>query len=692
MTFKKTFHSLILGVAAAGLIFATGCSRQKTTTGNLLSQSWTHSAGRFDDTIENAKNYFYMPIEDLDRLNEKAPMNPGYVWLKNEFDVPDSFKAEQIAASLGRITIADKTYLNGVLIGAEGIFPPNFFSAWNLDRLYPIPNTLLKKGKNTLLIKVYVNGEGSVFGTLYLGSYDKAKAISDLSRFFYSTINAIISFLVLMIGILYLAIYLKRRKDRENLFFALLCIVFSLNLSTFFMTSFPKYEQFPLSYLTYQKTLHSFFCLNIMLGVFFIHDFIRIPLRRPFLMMNVIALAIPVLIFWFQPDYEAFNLVKGKAQLFLAIPFLYLVVLLIIGIYRRVPEIWILILGLSPLIATNAYDIIFLQIMKMPGWIYLSGYGFPAFIFAMAAILTNRFIHDRTLAEELNISLEQKVEERTSELRSVNDELERTNDTLTLTNRELETAQRIAARDMKIAVNVQQSLLAKKPPENPEWEIAFDFRPMSGVSGDLYDFYLDDDGILLGVGLFDVSGHGISSGLITLLAKSVIYRNFMNLRDEQLHGVLQNINAELIRELGSVDNYLTGIMLRFVGDTVEYVNAGHTELILRRGRSGARIIQPKNDDIKGHFLGVKEMEAQYRSLAFKTVTDDCIFIYSDCLIEAHNLAGEAYGMDRLMEFISNLKSGLTASAILSSVMEDFNSFTGKKQLNDDLSIIVLKRL
>jgi sigma-B regulation protein RsbU (phosphoserine phosphatase) len=79
---------------------------------------------------------------------------------------------------------------------------------------------------------------------------------------------------------------------------------------------------------------------------------------------------------------------------------------------------------------------------------------------------------------------------------------------------------------MDMASNVQATLFPPTPPEVNGWDIAFVFRPMAGVSGDMYDFYTEGD-TLNGVALFDVSGHGIASGLITMIARTVFQRNFM---------------------------------------------------------------------------------------------------------------------------------------------------------------------
>jgi sigma-B regulation protein RsbU (phosphoserine phosphatase) len=115
---------------------------------------------------------------------------------------------------------------------------------------------------------------------------------------------------------------------------------------------------------------------------------------------------------------------------------------------------------------------------------------------------------------------------------------------------------------MMMAANVQANLFPKEAPKTEEWDIAFVFKPMSGVSGDLYDFY-EDNGSLKGIAIFDVSGHGVASGLITMIAKSVFRRNITEHPGEKLNRILEMSNSELINEIGKVDNYLTGMIILF---------------------------------------------------------------------------------------------------------------------------------
>jgi sialate O-acetylesterase len=76
----------------------------------------------------------------------------GIVWFKKEFDVNDLPANAHIVLSLGPVDDIDSTYLNGQLVGTGRV--------WNQDRVYTIPTGNLKKGKNTIVIKVVDGGGG----------------------------------------------------------------------------------------------------------------------------------------------------------------------------------------------------------------------------------------------------------------------------------------------------------------------------------------------------------------------------------------------------------------------------------------------------------------------------------------------------------------------------------------------------
>lgn len=256
----------------------------------------------------------------------------------------------------------------------------------------------------------------------------------------------------------------------------------------------------------------------------------------------------------------------------------------------------------------------------------------------------------------------------------------------------LESAMRIADRDMAMAVNVQKNYLPESAPVTKEWDISFVFKAMAGVSGDFYDFY-EKDGNLAGVSLFDVSGHGIASGLITMLSKSIIFRNFNAFSSIPINNVMEKINDELIQEIENVDNYLTGVILRFIGDRIEYVNAAHPYVIYRPAITGkAEPLFLQDSDKNGSFLGTGALLGKFGAHEFTVNKGDCLLLYSDCLIDSFNDKEVRYGFKRLCSKISSAMTERSAADILKYLLDDFFSFTKTEILSDDLTVILMKRL
>jgi serine phosphatase RsbU (regulator of sigma subunit) len=267
--------------------------------------------------------------------------------------------------------------------------------------------------------------------------------------------------------------------------------------------------------------------------------------------------------------------------------------------------------------------------------------------------------------------------------------------TLIRENREyrenLENAKRVADRDMRMAVNVQKNYLPKKPPATPGWEVAFEFRPMAGVSGDFYDFY-EKEGTLLGLSVFDVSGHGIASGLITMIAKSIVFRCFNGMRDIPLNTVMENINAELIAEIDNMDNYLTGALVRIDDGVVNYVNAAHPGMLARASSvKDVEIVGAAEGYLNGRFLGISSLAGNYDLCTHRVAPGDFLLLYSDCLIESMNAAYERYGIQRLMKRFGEADTTESCKKIIQFILEDFYRFQGTDDLTDDLTVILLKK-
>jgi sigma-B regulation protein RsbU (phosphoserine phosphatase) len=628
----------------------------------------------------------------------------GICWLRKKVVFRKNSKRESVGLILGRIANADETYFNGVKIGGMGSFPPNEFSMWNHPRHYLIPSSLIKYGeKNVISVRISFYVYCEMIGTLAIANLNDWSFDKSLQNFIQITMNYAIIFMGVPVLLMFLLFFISKR-DQEYLFYCLqlLCGLFIiLDTCDYFF-----WRQFGNTLLRLQVLGLSWVALNVVHPIF-LHRIYGLKRRRIEIALWTYLILIMVLLGTVtgKPDdrYQAIILIA------LTIPIgFYNLSCHVSAIVKKRPYA-VLFSIFGCLVILGAIHDGFAYFPKFGGFeINLLGYTPENFIFGYSAaalfigtglLLTQRLIDTMNDLDELNVNLEKRVLERTDELSRAKDEIEQAkdevetiNEELTRVNHSLRIAEYMYERDLEIAVNVQTAFLPKTVPYNNTYDVAFVYTPMSGISGDFYDFYQSGN-TLEGVGIFDVSGHGIASGLLTMIAKSIIYGNFVNMKHEKLNKVFDSINKKLIKEMGHIDNYITGILIRFNGDYVEYVNSGHPDLIYRsaKNKKVGHIYDKDGASISGPFMGLKELEQPYKSLTIKINKGDCLLLYTDCFQETENIEGRSYEDAGIMESLRNAPDG-SAQSILDYILNDYYNFAGrKKDFKDDLTAILIKR-
>lgn len=88
----------------------------------------------------------------------------GYAWYRTNFKLDEVNVKMSIYLSLGYIDDVDEVFINGVLIGKTGSFPPDYRTAYNAKRMYRIPIELLNsEGSNTIAVRIFdEGGEGGI--------------------------------------------------------------------------------------------------------------------------------------------------------------------------------------------------------------------------------------------------------------------------------------------------------------------------------------------------------------------------------------------------------------------------------------------------------------------------------------------------------------------------------------------------
>jgi serine phosphatase RsbU (regulator of sigma subunit) len=266
---------------------------------------------------------------------------------------------------------------------------------------------------------------------------------------------------------------------------------------------------------------------------------------------------------------------------------------------------------------------------------------------------------------------------------------------ITIANRQLEVyagelkdeAQRLRA-EIDIARSIQ--LMALPPNDElmqiSDLDIAAIMRPADEVGGDYYDVIQQDGVVIIGIG--DVTGHGLASGLIMMMAQTAIRtitefeRNNMGVFFKRLNRVMySNIKRT------KTDRNMTLAILTY-WDKHFTISGQHESLLIRKA-DGSVVV---HDTMRlGFYLGMlRDMPDEVKTMDFKLDSGDALLLYTDGVTEAMDESGEQYGLPKLVDAFK-MYGALTAEQIVKEIVKDVYNFMGQTKIMDDISLMIIKQ-
>jgi sigma-B regulation protein RsbU (phosphoserine phosphatase) len=251
----------------------------------------------------------------------------------------------------------------------------------------------------------------------------------------------------------------------------------------------------------------------------------------------------------------------------------------------------------------------------------------------------------------------------------------------------LEVAKREAqqARELEVAREVQQNLFPKELPQAEGWEFAAICRPARATGGDYYDmFAINAEHVAFALG--DVSGKGLGPSLVMASVQSMV-RSGLRRKGTELPNLMGELNDHLL-ESTSPEMFITlfiGVLNVKTGH-MRFVNGGHPPPVLVAKQGVALIRLEQRGIMVGILPGFQYSEGEANMEASSSLV-----LFSDGVTEAAATMEEMFGEERLLEVLNKAGAG-AASAILDSVLEAVDCFTGQAEQSDDISLIVIRRL
>jgi sigma-B regulation protein RsbU (phosphoserine phosphatase) len=240
--------------------------------------------------------------------------------------------------------------------------------------------------------------------------------------------------------------------------------------------------------------------------------------------------------------------------------------------------------------------------------------------------------------------------------------------------------------ELELATRIQTGILPRSHAVGP-LDISAVMLPATEVGGDYYDVIDTPSGCWLGIG--DVAGHGLPTGLVMLMLQSAVSSLLKTLPEANPRDVLCAVNAVLyenIRERLRQDEHVTLTLLRFE-HTGQLCYAGaHEDILIYRAAEGQVECLPT----PGTWVGAAPDIAQGTTDSnVALLPGDVLLLYTDGVTEARDLAGEMFGPDRLAHCLLQ-KATEPVVVIRDFILKEVQAWMRRQ--DDDITLLVARRL
>jgi sigma-B regulation protein RsbU (phosphoserine phosphatase) len=239
-------------------------------------------------------------------------------------------------------------------------------------------------------------------------------------------------------------------------------------------------------------------------------------------------------------------------------------------------------------------------------------------------------------------------------------------------------------KELEIGARIQTCLLPRTV-TIPELELAAKMVPASEVGGDYYDAFAAGSGGFIGVG--DVAGHGLTSGLVMLMVQSVVgalARKSPDAAPSELVCALNTVLYDNIRHRLRNKEHVTFTLLRYQpGGKLTFAGA-HEEICVLRKRTGKveLVATP------GTWLGaMRDVRKHTVDTSLQLEPGDVVLLYTDGVTEARAEGGEQFGLERLVALLEN-SGDLPMEALIDRVYGTVTQFA--KELDDDVTLLAFR--
>ncbi|HSY49684.1 MAG TPA: SpoIIE family protein phosphatase [Thermoanaerobaculia bacterium] len=235
--------------------------------------------------------------------------------------------------------------------------------------------------------------------------------------------------------------------------------------------------------------------------------------------------------------------------------------------------------------------------------------------------------------------------------------------------------------EIEIAASIQRNLLPKEGPQFRGVSFSAHFEPTASIGGDYYDVF-NIDKTRLAVAIGDVSGHGLSTGLVMAMVKAAITTLVEEGAEET--SLFHRLNDLVFRSTERrAFMTLAFTIFDLEKGTIRHTNAGHLyPYLLREGQP------PRGIEVPSLPLGVRSTISTHTA-EVDLQEGDAIVYLSDGIVEAQDEQGEPFGFDHLEALLAG-STDRSPSTIRDKILEAVARHCGTRPADDDRTVMILR--
>ncbi len=239
-------------------------------------------------------------------------------------------------------------------------------------------------------------------------------------------------------------------------------------------------------------------------------------------------------------------------------------------------------------------------------------------------------------------------------------------------------------KNLEIARKIQLAIVPQSIPLIEGLEINSFFIPCDAVGGDSFDVINISKDIVAFL-IYDVTGSGVSSTLISMMAKISFARHIKSVLSPR--AVFERVNMEMIRDLPA-GFYFTAFLayLDLHDNKLTYGSAGHVyPLLFNKKQSKLLHLQTQ-----GTLLGVFE-NALFDEQTLHLGAGDCLLLFTNGLYQIYSQGNDASHMELEKQLYTFLQIR-SQNKLIDHFKGKYESSIQSKPIEDDITVISVEIL